>query len=56
MVKAVVDLGRDIMVLDAEMHADQRPSSWLEAPDNRIYGVSTSIRIFRRAIGSSSIR
>lgn len=56
MVKAVVDLRRGIMLLDADMHADEEAELLKEGAAARSPGASIFILISRRLIGWSLIR
>ena len=56
LVKAVVDVEREIMIADADLHADQEAELLASGSSNGICGGSISIRICRRETGSSSTR
>ena len=56
MVKAVVDLKRGVLLLDADMHADQEAALLAEGSSQRdLWGINL-YPISRRTIGWSSIR
>ncbi|MBK8232440.1 MAG: hypothetical protein IPK72_18145 [Candidatus Eisenbacteria bacterium] len=57
LVKAVVDLERSVMLIDAEMHSDQE-AELIATGSNQasLWGINLSIRISRQTLGSSSIR
>jgi hypothetical protein len=54
LVKAVIDVERRMMIVDAELHADEEADFWRADPDRRIFGGSISTRTWRRVNGSSS--
>ena len=56
LVKAVVDLERRLMAVDAEMHSARRRNSSRMGPASKISGASTCIPTFPKQIGWSSIR
>jgi uncharacterized protein DUF5674 len=55
-VKAVVDVGRAMMAIGGELHADEEAACWSTVRAKPICGASTSTRIRLVRIASSSIR
>ena len=55
-VKGVVDLRRGVLLIDADMHADQEAALLAEGSISAISGASTSIRSSTGLTGSSSTR
>ena len=56
MIKGVVDLRRRVVVIDADMHADQAAALLADGSDHRDLWASASIRSSRGTTGSSSTR
>ena len=55
MIKGVVDLERGILLLDADLHADQEASLLAEGSKQAIFGGSISILTSPERTGSNSI-